>query len=278
VWADVAGDSANELIVVGEWMDPQIYSFSNGKFNRVESNLNGMNGLWNCISAADLNKDGKMDLVLGNIGENFYLNPTKDAPVKLWMADFDRNGESDKVLSRKIDGKDKPVFLKNDVQDQVPGIKKDNFKHSDFALKSIEDLFTKEMTEKAVVKEFNYASSIIAYGDGKGKFTVQKLPVRAQLSSVNAVLCLDVNHDGRTDIITGGNKSGFPPQLQKLDASFGDVFLNDGHSGFSNATPSQSNLNINGEVRDIKLISNGNKQLLIFLRNDDFPKMFSIRN
>ncbi|HLA52389.1 MAG TPA: VCBS repeat-containing protein [Flavitalea sp.] len=278
VWADLVGDSINELIVVGEWMDPRIYRFNNGKFNRVESNLNGMDGLWNCVSAEDLNRDGKMDLVLGNIGENFYLNPTKDAPVKLWMADFDRNGESDKVLTRKIDGKDKPVFLKNDVQDQVPGIKKDNFKHHDFALKSIEDLFTKEMTEKAVVKEFNYASSIIAYGDGKGKFTVQKLPVRAQLSSVNAVLCLDVNHDGRTDIITGGNKSGFPPQLQKLDASFGDVFLNDGHGSFSNATPSQSNLNINGEVRDIKLVSNGNNKLLIFLRNDDFPKMFSIRN
>ena len=75
----------------------------------------------------------------------------------------------------------------------------------------------------AVVKEVNYCSSIIALSKGNGEFEIRRLPARGQLSSVNSILCTDVNGDGLIDVITGGNKSGFPPQLQKLDASFGDA-------------------------------------------------------
>ncbi len=226
VWEDVVNDTAKELIIVGEWMSPKIFSYKNGKFIAVESNLDDLKGWWQSIGTADFNNDGKKDLVLGNIGENFYLNPSKEQPVKLWINDFDGSGNADKILTRNIDGKDKPVFLKNDVQDQVPGIKKENFKHHDFAQKSIQELFSQDAVDKAIVKEFNYSSSIIALNKGNGEFEIFKLPTRAQLSSVDAIKCVDLNGDGKTDIVTGGNKSGFPPQLQKLDASFGDVFIN----------------------------------------------------
>ena len=79
---------------------------------------------------ADVNGDGKQDLILGNIGENFYLNPNKQNPVKLWINDFNQNGNTDKILTRTIDGKDMPVFLKHDMQDQIPSIKKQNLQHA----------------------------------------------------------------------------------------------------------------------------------------------------
>ena len=110
------------------------------KFDEIKSNLNGLSGWWQRVEAADLDNDGKTDLVLGNIGENFYLHPSPEEPVKLWTADFDNSGDADKIITRRVDGKDKPVFLKNDIQDQVPGIKKENLKHHDFAKKSIQDL------------------------------------------------------------------------------------------------------------------------------------------
>jgi hypothetical protein len=244
----------------------------------VKTNLNSLSGWWQRISAADVDNDGKTDIVLGNIGENFNLHPTTGNPVKLWTADFDNSGDADKVLTRRVDGKDKPVFLKNDIQDQVPGIKKENLRHQDFALKSIQDLFSEEAMKKAVVKEFNYCSSIIAYNKGNGQFEIEKLPLRAQLSSVNAILCMDVNGDGMKDIITGGNLSGFPPQLQKLDASYGDVFINKGNRAFEWKGPQETNMMVNGEVKDIIPIPAGKDNYLLFLRNDDVPKMFRLNS
>jgi hypothetical protein len=276
VVADIDGDGKNELIIVGEWMAPRIFTFEKDSFKEIKSNLNELSGWWQTVAATDVDGDGKTDLVLGNIGENFYLHPAADAPVKLWMADFDGSGDVDKVLTRKVDGKDKPVFLKNDIQDQVPGIKKQNLKHHDFALKSIQELFSPTAMSKAEVKEFNYASSIVALNKGGGNFEIIKLPYRAQLSSLNAIAFTDLNGDGMKDIVAGGNRSGFPPQLQKLDASFGDVYLNKGKGNFEWKGPQETHLKVEGEVKDIIQIDGKGVDNLLFLRNDDYPRMFRI--
>lgn len=277
VWEDVTGDASKELILVGEWMSPKIFSVEKGKINLVKTNLDELNGWWQSVAIADIDNDGKKDIVLGNIGENFYLHPTSEQPVKLWINDFDGSGNTDKILTRRVDGADKPVFLKNDIQDQVPGIKKENLKHHDFALKSIRELFPEELVNKAAVKEFNYASSIIALNKGNGQFQVVKLPYRAQLSSVNAICLTDINKDGRIDIITGGNKSGFPPQLQKLDASYGEVFVNKGSAKFEWVNYKLSNMKVEGEVRDIKELSVSGDRCFLFLRNDQYPKMYRLK-
>jgi enediyne biosynthesis protein E4 len=276
VFADVAGDTKKELIITGEWMAPKIFSFENGKPVELKSNVNSLSGWWQKLEAADIDGDGKTDLIMGNIGENFYLEPTQDNPVKLWIADFDGSGDVDKLLTRRIDGKDKPVFLKNDIQDQVPGIKKENLKHHDFAQKSIQELFPADKVENASVKEVNYSSSIIAYNIGNGQFHIEKLPVRAQLSSVNAIVCDDIDGDGRRDLITAGNKSGFPPQLQKLDASYGDVFLNKGSRRLDWQAFDFTNLKVDGETKDIIQVNAGDNKYFIFLRNNDYPKTFRL--
>jgi hypothetical protein len=190
------------------------------------------------------------------------------------MADVDGNGDVDKILTRTVDGKDKPVFLKNDLQEQVPGIKKQNLKNQEYAQKSVQELFPVEALKKAVVKTFNYASSCIAINNGNGNFIIKKLPVRAQLSSMRAVYCKDIDGDGDSDLVTGGNNSGFLPQLEKLDASFGDVLVNNNKGDFKWMSSKKSGLKITGEVRDITEITVENKSCLLFLRNNDYPVMY----
>ena len=91
-----------------------------------------MQGWWQTVSAGDINGDGKTDLIIGNIGENFYLKPGSGQPVKLWLNDFDQNGSSDRILTSTIGGKDMPVFMKHEMEDQVPSLKKKSLKHRDF--------------------------------------------------------------------------------------------------------------------------------------------------
>jgi hypothetical protein len=123
---------------------------------------------------------------LGNIGENFYLRPDSTHPVKLWVSDFDQNGINDKILTYTIDGKDKPVFLKHDLEDAMPFLKKNNLKHAEYATKSVQELIPAEALNKALVKQFDFSPSCVAINKGNGQFIVEKLPPMIQLSSVNA--------------------------------------------------------------------------------------------
>ena len=277
VWMDVYGDKQKELIIVGEWMAPRIFSYHNKKMEEVKTNMNNLFGWWQTVKAADMDGDGDNDLVMGNYGDNFYLKPDEKNPVKLWVNDFDMNGLPDKILSRTIDGKDVTVFLKKDFTESLPILKKENLKHHDFAGKVIQTLFNPELLKTATVKIFNYSSSCIAWNEGGGKFTIKELPVIAQLSSINSLLCKDINKDGKTDLIFGGNISDCLPQFGKMDASYGTVLLNKGSREFIEMPSSKTGISITGMVRDIADIPGNKNSYLLFLRNNDFPVMFKFK-
>ena len=276
VWADVVGDAKKELIITGEWMATRIFSFNKDHFEEVKTNLTDKLGWWQTITVADLNGDGKNDLVIGNIGENFYLNPDKEHPVKLWLNDFDQNNSSDRILTSTLNGKDMPVFMKHEMEDQIPSLKKKNLKHRDYASKPIQELFSADIIRSCKIKQFNFAPSIIAINKGNGQFDIQKLPAMAQLTSVNAIKCSDINGDGRPDILLAGNEYGFLPQFERLDAGRGLVLINKGNAKFQVLSCEESGMEVDGQVRDIQELKNKNGKQFLFLRNDMFPVLFKM--
>ncbi|MFM2325889.1 MAG: hypothetical protein RIR31_91, partial [Bacteroidota bacterium] len=277
VWANVDGDAAKELIITGEWIGTKIFKYKSNEFISLKTNLDDKMGWWQTVAAADINADGREDLILGNLGENFYLHPDSQNPVKLFLSDFDNNGQADKIITRTVEGKDKPVFMKGELESQMPVLKKQNLRNNDYAKKSIQELFTKDQIGMALVKTVNYASSCIAVNNGNGKFTLQNLPVSIQFSSVKSVLPIDINDDGFPDLVTGGNEFGFLPQLGRLDASSGDVLINDGKGNFSVLNQSQSGLQLQGQLRDIVAIKRNNNTNILFLQNNEYPVLYEVK-
>ncbi len=99
-----------------------------------------------------------------------------------------------------------------------------------------------------------------------------------QVSSANAVRCLDVNKDGYLDLVMGGNEFGFLPQFGRLDASFGHVLLNNGKGQFAWQNFEQSGLQLSGQIRDIEQVNGKDMLYLLFLRNDDYPALYQVNS
>jgi len=276
-WVDVDADRKNELIITGEWMSPKIFTFSNGKYQERATGLENELGWWQSLSVGDLNGDGHPDLVLGNIGQNFYMRPTFDNPVSLWIKDFDQNVTIDKIFSQSIQKKDVPVFLKKDITDQIPSLKKSNLKHSDFADKTMDQIF-KDGLKDAKRLTVNNAANSIAINNGKGQFKLIALPYMVQLSSIHASLITDVNEDGKNDIMVAGNFFDLLPQFCSIDASYGHVLINKGNNVFEPQAATVSGLSVTGQVRDIAVIQQKNRKAILFARNNDTPVCYYLNH
>ena len=272
-YADMNGDGKKDLVIAGDWMYPHVFSYNGKSFVEIKTGMEKKFGWWQSMEIADLDQDGDADIIFGNIGENFYLKADDTHPVKLWIKDFDQNGSADKIFTRTLDGKDIPVFMKREIAEQIPSLKKMNLKNHDYATKTIQQLFPNE-TANAKVKQVNYLSSCIAYNDGKGNFTIKELPQPVQLSSVNAIRAADINNDGFTDIIAAGNFFDLLPQFCRLDASYGHLLVNDKKGNFSEMPNASTGFDVKGETRDIISFKIKDEQRIVFLQNNDFPMMY----
>jgi hypothetical protein len=259
-------------------MSPKIFRYTANGFEQIKTSLDDLQGWWQTVTVADVNGDGRQDLLLGNLGENFYLHPSTKEPVKLFLNDFDNNGQADKVITRTIDGKDKPIFMKAELESQMPFLKKQNLRNNDYAKRSVQELFSEEKINTAVVKQINYASSCIALNNGSGNFILQPLPFVIQLSSVKAILPADINEDGKIDLVVGGNEFGFQPQLGRLDASTGDVLINNGAGNFNVVNQSKTGVAVQGQVRDIITLKTKEKKRFLFLLNNEYPVLYELKN
>lgn len=266
-----------QLMVVGEWMAPHAFKFTKDHFTAVKTDLDQLNGWWQTINVADVNGDGKDDLILGNLGENFNLEPGQQTPIKLFYGDLDGNGTIEKIMSKTVEGGDRPVFMKRDLQDGLPFLKKQNLHYTAYAQKTVQDLFTSEQLKNVAVKKIDFMSSVVAIHSGNGKFTLQPLPGTVQMSSVKSIAAADINKDGFTDLIIGGNEFNFQPQLGRLDANTGLVLINDGKGNFKVLSPDAAGIDLKGMVRDIASITVKGEQHFLFLQNDGLPVLFRLK-
>ncbi|MBO0938015.1 VCBS repeat-containing protein [Fibrella sp. HMF5335] len=279
VWTDLTGDGRAELVVVGDWMGPQVFSYANGQFTRhTNTGLAELTGFWGSVAPADVDGDGDKDLIIGNIGENFSLSFDAEHPLKLWVNDFDKNGILDKIMTKTIDGRDIPVFLKREMADQFPFLKTKILKHSDYATKTLQDLFSPDVLNAGQNKAVTYRRSIVAINDSpKGSaphFTVRDLPAAVQMTCVNAIACQDLNHDGQTDVLLGGNFTHFTPQLGMIDACQGLVLLGQKGGIFRVMASKESGYLTNGEVKQIAPITINRQPYFLNLINNAPPTLF----
>lgn len=277
-WKDIDDDDKPDLIIARDWSSPVIFKNNGRRLSVKPSNLDGLNGWWNTLEIKDLNNDDKPDLILGNKGLNLAYKPSEENLIKLFVNDFDNNGTIEQITTQQFDGKDIPIIMKHELTNQIVSLKKQNIKFSEYATKSIQELFSEDILNESLVKEVNGSKSLVALNKGNGQFDIIDLPNQVQFSSVNAIQVLDINNDGNLDLILGGNEYNYKPQYSRLDASFGSVLLGDGTGQFYWVKYSESGFLVKGEIKNIKLLKLKNQSYLVVGVNDQKPKLFNLNN
>ena len=229
---------------------------------------NPSNGWWNRIIADDFDKDGDIDFVVANLGQNTQMKVSDTHPCSMVYDDFDDNGSVDAVMCYYIGGKSYPALSRDELLDELPGLKKKFNDYASYSTATLEDIFTKEQLAKAKKLTANRFTSTYIENKGNGKFELKDLPIEAQVAPVFAIQSLDVNNDGNKDLVLAGNFEKTRVSAGKYDANHGVLLLGDGKGNFKYVSQSVSGLYIRGDVRDIALISTSKKRMLLFAINN----------
>ena len=86
------------------------------------------------------------EILAGNMGQNNFF----ETGMRLYVADFDKNGYLDQITAFKRGDKYYPILDKDELIAQLPSVKKRVLYYKDYAKMSLEELFDPKLLEKAL--------------------------------------------------------------------------------------------------------------------------------
>ncbi len=258
IWIDLDGDNNKELVVIGHWMPITVFKNSSGKLQKETDPYfdKPFNGWWNTIKTGDFNKDGKPDLIVGNLGTNTQFKPTDEEPAELYYKDFDENGSVDPLFCYYIQGKSYPYLTRDELLGQLGGLRSTFTSYESYANATITDIFDPKELSKADRLTANHMKTTLFLSNGDHIFKVMDLPEQAQYAPVQTLVVSDFNTDGNEDLILLGNSNYFKLRIGKFDANYGTLLMGNGDGTFNFIEQKKSGLNISGNVQSAITIDN----------------------
>ncbi len=262
-WADIDNDKDLDLVICGDWMNISVLeNQGNGEFQykSKEIGLGESAGLWNTFYLKDLNDDGKLDIIAGNVGSNFKWKASPEKPMKLYVMDLDKNGQTEPLIFQHYFSKYMPAMSLDKLVAQVPSVRKQFVSYAEYAkVQSIEDFNQVKKEDIVEEKELKELRSMVYLSQGQN-YVGTPLPQMAQMSTIQG---FEMDEQGR--LLFVGNHFDYLTELGKSASNSGGLFSKfDAVSGtFQNyeALPLPHKLNTRG------ITAIGNNQYLITCNN-----------
>jgi hypothetical protein len=264
-WLDYDLDGDMDFAIAGPWMRIKVFENISGHFAETDSvkGLENTYGWWSCLKTIDIDNDGDMDMIAGNLGLNSMLHASPSKPVELYLADFDNNGIPDPIICSYNDGISYPFSSLDELTSQIPDLKKEFRSYSDFGKKTVVDIFGSNVLEKSIHLKITLFESCLIQNNGKGNFEVIKLPAPAQFSELRDVVVLAPDEEGKTELVLAGNNNAIRPSIGIQDASYGLFLQYDAENGFIPFGSYLSGLVIKGDARKLACIMIKGKQYVV---------------
>ena len=183
----------------------------------------------------DMDGDGDPDLIIGNCGLNTQFHVSEKEPMTIYYKDFDNNGSIDPMLCYYINGVSYPASSRDDITEQLPGLKKKFLEYKDYANATINDMFTPDQLKDAGILKAETMQTVYLENQGRKGFALHHLPLQAQYSPVYGIVTADINADGKKDILLTGNNTWTRIKFGRYSANHGVFLLGNGKGNFTYA-------------------------------------------
>ncbi|MDG1476919.1 MAG: VCBS repeat-containing protein [Vicingaceae bacterium] len=270
---DVNGDKKLDLVIIGEWMPLRVFINNGFGFDLLETNIDS-EGLWYSLEAMDVDNDGDIDFIAGNTGKNSKFKASAKKPLNVYGGDLDNNSTNDIVLSTYQDSIHYPVRGKECSTQQMPFISEKFESYSGFAHSTMEEIYGKALDTALHLTARTLYSSIFI-NNGKGNFSMKKLPLEAQFAPIQSILITDINNDGIKDLILSGNLFETEVETVRYDANPGACLIGNGLGDFKPISVKSSGINCMKNVKSSAILKVGKKDVIIMGINNDKPIFFS---
>ncbi|MBX2827063.1 MAG: VCBS repeat-containing protein [Flavobacteriaceae bacterium] len=226
IWVDLNGDQSKDLVVIGEWMAPIFFLNENGTLTQKKMTFGDLHGLWQAITAFDMDGDGDNDLLLGNWGDNSKFSASDKAPMRMYVNDFDKNGQTEPIVCTQKNGAYYPLEDFDELASQMVFLKKKFPDHKSFAGKSIEKIFEKAVLEESQLLEVHNLRSGYLRNDGES-FEFVPFNNTLQVAPILSFCTFDFDNDGQEEVVAAGNYFGVKPYHGRLDSFSGTLIKNE---------------------------------------------------
>ena len=270
VWVDLDKDGWQDLVIVGEWMPVSVFRNEKGVLVNLtpELNMEHTSGWWNTVEAADIDSDGDMDILLGNMGTNTQFRASGEEPMVYYVQDMNEDGQLDPILSYYIQGESYPLPGRDEMLGQVNGLKKVYTTYDKYATSTARELLKAGNVTATSTLTISQLQSGYLRNDGELGFSFYPFPDLAQQSCINDFLLDDFTGDGKKELLIAGNFYPLRVSLGRMDASRG--MLLSWKDGAFEILDKGKNLWLQGDIRDIGPLrfNNGSRRLIISRNND----------
>lgn len=282
IWSDADGDGWLDLLVSVDWGSPRFFKNEDGRLidHTEQAGLAALTGWWKSISAGDIDNDGDMDYVLGNVGLNTKYHASVKKPTQLFVHDFDSNGKLDLVEAEWEGDTVFPVRGRSCSSAAMPFIKDKFQTFRDFAMAGLDDIYSNESLSKAKKFEAVRLESSLLINDGDGRFVVKDLPRLAQIAPVFGSSMVDVDGDGSLDIFLVQNFLHPQPETGQMNGGVSVLLKGNGLGEFETTSAGASGLAVTGQGMAVVTTDSNNDSRPDFLVvvNDGSTKLFENRS
>jgi hypothetical protein len=279
LWIDFDGDKRIDLVTAGEWTSVEFYRNEGNRFRNVtkSTGLAPLRGWWFSLAAGDFDKDGKPDIVAGNLGLNYTYQTSSSHTFGVYAGDFTGNRTTDVVFTDKSNGNEFSYGGMAPLGREIYTLALRYPTYGSFAQAPITKLFSRSQLEHALHYEADTFASMYLHNEGGGKFSAVPLPDAAQISPLKSIVVTDADRDGNLDLIVAGNLYQAEANTPRADAGNGLWLRGNGKGGISPVSPRESGFLAPRDVSGMALVKTSSGRSLIVANTGDSIQVFKLK-